>query len=144
MSEYRQTFKIRWSDCDANGHMKNTAYSEYGTETRISYLASLGWTFASFTQSRVGPVLLREEIDYFREVFLGDEIQVDFTALGFSKDESRFRLRHDFFRADGTPIARIVLLGGWMDLKERRLAPPPARLAEIIRALPKGTGFSDL
>jgi acyl-CoA thioester hydrolase len=141
---YRQRFKIRWSDCDANGHVANTAYSTYGTETRIGYLASMGWTYQSFLENRIGPVLLREEIDYLAELFMGEEIEVDFTALGLSPDESRFRLRHDFFRADGKPVARIVLLGGWLDLTRRRLAPPPPRLAEIIRSVPRSEDFAPI
>jgi acyl-CoA thioester hydrolase len=144
MSAYRQTYTIRWSDCDPNGHMANTAYSAYATETRIAYLAAHGWTYASFQTARFGPVIMREEIDYLRELFMGDEITVDFTTLGLSPDESRFKLGHDFVRKDGKRVARVELVGGWMDLTRRKLAPPPAELAAIMRALPHGDDWTVL
>lgn len=136
MSAYRQTFTVRWSDCDANGHMANTAYSTLGIETRIGYLRSRGWTFADFQESRFGPVITREEIDYLREVRLGEEVTIDFTMQGLSDDQARFKMAHDLVRGDGKPVARIVLVGGWMDLTRRKLAPPPPKLAGIIRELP--------
>jgi acyl-CoA thioester hydrolase len=143
MSAYHQVFTVRWSDCDANGHMANTTYSELATETRIGYLASRGWSFAEFQAARFGPVILREELDYLREVRMGEALTVDFTVLGLSKDEARFKLAHEVLR-DGKKVARVVLVGGWMDLTRRKLAPPPARLAEILRELPRGEPFDVL
>jgi len=137
MSAYRQTFTVRWSDCDANGHMANTAYSTLAIETRIGYLRSRGWTFADFQESRFGPVITREEIDYLREVRLGEDVTLDFTMQGLSNDQARFRMAHELVRADGKLVARVLVVGGWMDLTRRKLAPPPEKLAAIIRELPR-------
>jgi acyl-CoA thioester hydrolase len=145
MAHYTQTFTVRWSDCDANGHAANTAYSEYATDTRVAFLAANGWTYESFVESRFGPVITREEIDYRRELRMGDEVSVDFTILGASADEARFKLAHDFVRSrDGKPCARIVITGGWMDLGVRRLARPPERLAAIFRTLERGPDWAVL
>jgi acyl-CoA thioester hydrolase len=145
MSHFTRTYVIRWSDCDLNGHAANTAYSEYGTDTRIAYLAANGWTFGDFADARCGPVIMREEIDYLRELRMGDEVAVDFTMLGASPDEARFKLAHDLTRlSDSKPCARIVVTGGWMDLAVRRLAPPPERLAAIFRALERGPAWEVL
>jgi acyl-CoA thioester hydrolase len=141
---YTKIFIVRWSDSDANGHMRNTAYSEYAIDTRMSYLAEHGFPYAKFEELNVGPVILREEIDYLRELRLGDTIEVDFTQLGLAPDGSRFKLAHDFWRPGGKNVARVVLAGGWLDLATRKLVRPPDALFKAISSVPKGDGFEEL
>ncbi len=139
MAIFTHTATVRWSDCDANGHAANTAYSEYSVDTRLAFLAAGGWTYDDFVQARFGPIISREEIDYLKELRLGDQVAVDFTIIGGSPDEARFKFHHEFVRVrDGKLCARMVVVGGWMNLETRRLAPPPPRLAEVMRTLQRG------
>ena len=139
MTHFTTTLHVRWSDCDANGHAANTAYSEYGTDTRVAFLAQHGWTLDEFLKARCGPVITREEIDYMRELRMGDEVRVDIQLVGASADESRWRIQHEFTRTrDGKVCARILLTGGWMDLDQRRLRRPPEKLAEAFRGIERG------
>ena len=144
MDRYTKTFTVRWADCDVNGHMRNTAYSEYGIDIRIGFLTEHGFGFDQFIETGFGPVILREEIDYLRELKLGEQVEMDFKHLGVSADGSRFRLQHDFTKANGKPAARIVLDGGWMDMRIRRLAPPPAALARAFGQAPRAEGYAEL
>jgi acyl-CoA thioester hydrolase len=144
MDRYVKTFTVRWADCDVNGHMRNTAYSEYGTDVRIGYLTERGFGFDRMVEMGFGPVILREETDFFRELRLGETVQVDYTLLGLSPDFGRFRFAHDFAKANGKRAARVVLAGGWMDLRARRLVPAPEALAAVLASIPKGEGYEDL
>jgi acyl-CoA thioester hydrolase len=144
MSRFAKKFTVRWADCDVNAHMRNTAYSEYGVEVRLGYLAGHGFGFERFAEMGFGPVILREEIDYLREVRLGETFEVDYTLLGLSRDVARFKVGHDFVKENGKPAARIVLSGGWLDLRTRRLRPPPEALAATYHALQKAEGFVEL
>lgn len=144
MERFEKSFTIRWADCDANGHMRNTAYSEYATEVRMAYLTENGFGFEKFLETKVGPVILREEIDYLRELRMGARMTVDFVTLGISPDDARFKVRHELVREDGKLAARVTVLGGWMDLRTRRLAPPPGALADVLRALPRVEPFEVL
>jgi acyl-CoA thioester hydrolase len=144
MERYTKTFTVRWADCDANGHMRNTAYSEYAIDVRIAFLAERGFGFAEFAASGFGPVLLREEIDYLRELKMNETVEVDFEQLGLSADGARFRLQHAFTKANGKPAARIVLEGGWMDMRTRRLAPPPEALGRAFAQAPRAAGWAEL
>jgi acyl-CoA thioester hydrolase len=137
MDRYEKTFTVRWADCDANGHMRNTAYSEYGTEVRMAYLTEGGFGFDRFLETKIGPVILREEVDYLRELRMGARFVVSFTSLGQSPDGARFRLQHEIVREDGKLAARVIVDGGWLDLHTRKLAPPPAALAELLGAAPR-------
>lgn len=144
MDRYAKTFTVRWSDCDANGHMRNTAYSEYGIDLRIAFLDEHGFGFEQFRETGFGPVLLREEIDYFRELKMNDAVEVDYRQLGVSADGSRFRLEHHFTRPDGKTAAHLVLDGGWMDMRIRRLAPPPEALARAWSSAPRADTWAEL
>ena len=138
-----KTFVVRWSECDANGHLRNTAYSEYGIETRVGFMAEHGFSVSRLRQVGVGPVILREELDYLREVHMGDTVEVDFQRLGLSPDGARWRLAHDLRKGD-QPVARIVLLGGWLDLHKRRLTPAPPEVARLFETLDAGEPYQDL
>ncbi len=140
---YTRQFTVRWSECDANGHLRNTGYSEYGIETRMSFLAEHGFPYARFVEHALGPVIQREEIDYLHELHLGDAVEVDFKGLGTSPDGARFKLSHDFLKG-GRKVARIVITGGWMDLRHRRLTSPPEELIRILGSLERGEAFEDL
>ena len=144
MDAFSRRFTVRWADCDMNGHMRNTAYSEYGTDVRVAFLEHAGFPLQRIAELGIGPVLRREEIDYLRELTLGETIVVDLRQLGLSADGSHFRFRHDFARADGKPAARIVLEGGWVDLRRRKLTAPPEPLARAFDALPRAEGWTEL
>lgn len=144
MDRYAKTFTIRWADCDANGHMRNTAYSEYAIDVRMAFLTEHGFGYDQLVAAGFGPVLLREEIDYLRELKMSDVITVDFQQLGVSADGSRFRLQHDFTREDGAAVARIILNGGWLNVRTRRLAPPPEGLARALALVPRGEPWTGL
>jgi acyl-CoA thioester hydrolase len=131
VEHFTRSFIVRWSDCDANGHLRNTCYSEYSIEVRMAYLAQHGFGLAEFRRFGVGPVLLREEIDYLRECHMGEEVTVDFTVLGLSPDESRFKIVHEVLKPGGKRAARLVVHGGWLDMTTRRLTPPPPELKVI-------------
>ncbi len=139
-----RSFALRWSDADANGHVRHTVYPELGAEVRLAWLADAGWDWRRFEAERLGPVLLREEIDYRREVGLGARVTMDLEAVGLSPDGGRWKLRHTLRLEGGEVAARVLVLGGWIHLEQRRLVVPPPALAEAFRAVPKAEDYEDL
>jgi acyl-CoA thioester hydrolase len=144
MDRYARTFTVRWADCDANGHMRNTAYSDYATEVRIAYLAEHGFPWEKFVASRFGPVLLHENIDYMREVRMGETVEADFAVVGLSPDGARFKFEHDIWLPMKKKAARIVIAGGWMDLELRKLRLPPDELLRAMQEAPRGEPFEEM
>jgi acyl-CoA thioester hydrolase len=144
MQPYAKTFTVRWSDCDANGHMRNTMYSEYATEVRIGYLAERGFGWEKFLANKLGPVLLHEYIDYMREVRMGETVEVDFSVVGLSPDGARFKFEHDLWLPERKKAARIVIAGGWMDLELRKLRLPPDELLRLLQDAPRGEPFEEM
>lgn len=138
MAPFSRSFVVRWSDCDANGHLRNTCYSEYAIEVRMAFLAQHRFGLPEFRRAGVGPVLLREEVDYLRECHMGEEIAVDFAWVGRSADDARFKIVHELWKPGGKQAARLVVHGGWLDLSTRRLRPPPPELQAVWTQVPHG------
>jgi acyl-CoA thioester hydrolase len=141
---FTRRFVVRWSDADANGHLRNTAYAEYANDTRVGLLASMGYDWPRFQSIRLGPVLFREEIEYRREAGIGEEVLVDALCAGLAPDASRWSIRHRLWRVDGTEMAQVTVVGSWLDLEARRAVAPPHDLAEAFRALPRSEPFAEL
>jgi acyl-CoA thioester hydrolase len=144
VKRFVETFTVRWADCDANGHLRNTCYSEFAIEVRMAYLKKHGFGLPEFREHGVGPVLLREEIDYFRECHMGEELTVDFTSLGLTPDGTRFKVAHDIWKPNGKQAARLVIHGGWMHMATRKLGPPPEQLKAILEGVPRVEPFEVL
>jgi acyl-CoA thioester hydrolase len=89
-------------------------------------------------------VVQRDELEYYRELHLLDAVTVTLELAGISPDASRFRLRNDFLRQDGSLAARLITTGGWLDLGRRRLVAPPETLAALLSALPRTADFEEL
>ena len=141
---FEKTFQVAWAHLDANGHMANTAYLDICVDVRFAYFASQGFPPGEFARLRFGPVVRRDEVDYYRELHLLDTIRVNFALAGLSDDASRFRIRNEIFREDGQLAARVTSLGGWFDLNARKLVAPPEGLAAALRNLDRTTDFEGL
>ena len=141
---FEKSFQVAWAMLDANGHMANTAFLDVCVDARFSYFISRGFTPADFARHGIGPVVRRDEVDYYRELRLLQPFTVAFLLAGASPDVSRFRLRNEIRREDGELAARITSLGGWLDLRARKLVAPPEGLAAAILALDRTEDYADL
>jgi acyl-CoA thioester hydrolase len=137
-------FEVRWGDIDGNRHVRNTAFSEYATHTRFRLLAAHGFGAERLAALRFGPVMMREETRYRRELRLGDRVSVTVRCSGISADASHWRVRQDVLRDDGKDAALLTIQGGWIHLDTRKLIVPPAELAAILLALPRTRDFEEL
>ncbi len=137
-----QRTTVRWADVDANGHARNTAYSEYGTDARLAHLATHGFTLARFHQLRLGPVVFTETLTYRRELHLGDQVTVTVELTALSSSGHRWGLQHQINRGEEL-AASVRLTGGWLSLDTRRLAAPPDALTAAMTALPRTDDFAE-
>lgn len=143
-SAFTRTFHVRWGDMDFNAHMKNTAYLDFCGDVRMMFFAENGFPMREFERLRIGPVILRDEIDYHRELKLLEMVTVDLVLAGLSEDNFRFRIKNHFTREDGQMAARVTSLGGWLSLESRRLVAPPEALLQALLAMPRSADFETL
>ncbi|HAT29333.1 MAG TPA: thioesterase [Janthinobacterium sp.] len=141
---YEKKMMAGWGDMDFNSHMRNTAFLDKAGDIRMMFMSEHGFPVAEFQKLRIGPVVMKDEIAYFKEVMLLDQIGVTLSVAGMAPDGSRWLLRSDITRPDGKLAASITSTGGWLDLTARKLiAPPPALLAAWL-ALSRTEDFQEL
>jgi acyl-CoA thioester hydrolase len=138
---YTKTLYAGWADMDFNAHMKNTAYLDKTADVRQMFLIEHGFPVEEFLRLRIGPVVMKDEVEYFKEVRLQQQITVTYALAGHAVDGSRFLLRHEIFRPDGELSARVTSTGGWLSLAERKLIVPPPALLSVMNSLEKTSDF---
>ena len=133
-----------WGDMDFNAHMRNTAYLDKAVDVRMMFFAEHGFPVTEFVRLRVGPVVMKDEVEYYRETQLLDELRVTLAIAGLADDGSRFRLRNEFFRTDGKPVAKLTSTGGWLDLAARTLVPAPPAMLATLESLTRTDDFETM
>ena len=141
---YLKYFQVRWADCDANQHMRHTAYNDYGAHMRMCVFSEHDYDMGRMTALDIGPVLFREDSKYRRELRMQEWISVDYKLSGLSSNALRWHVRHTITKQTGELAATIDVEGSWLGLTTRRLAIPPQELAEFMHRLPRTEDFKVL
>jgi acyl-CoA thioester hydrolase len=130
---------VRGYELDTQGHLNQAVYLQYAEHARWECLRAAGAAQEALLASGVGPVALETTIRYLRELRGGDEVEVTFQ---FEWGTGRtFRMRQDFRRADGTPVAELTGVGGVLDLATRRLVDDPGERFRAVATAPKVLGL---
>ena len=67
---YSKTLLASWADMDFNSHMRNTAFLDKSADVRMMYFAENGFPASEFSRLRLGPVVMKDEVEYRKEVGL--------------------------------------------------------------------------
>ncbi len=109
MTATSRTFRIRHYECDAYGHLNNTAYLRYLEEVE-------------FARGRTGADLRSVDLTYVQPLRFGDTVDVA-AADGEGRGERRYRYLHG-----ATEVARAT--AWWVEAGPAAdpVPPPPARV----------------
>jgi acyl-CoA thioester hydrolase len=141
---YAREFLAGWGAMDFNGHLANTAYLDLAADVRMAFFAEHGFPPTEFRRLAIGPVVRKDELEYFREISLHDTVTVTHAALAMSSDGARFTLENEIWSASGERAAVVRSTGGWLDLRARKLVAPPPALVEAMRQVPRAPSFVEL
>jgi acyl-CoA thioester hydrolase len=133
-----------WGDMDFNSHMRNTAYLDKSADVRMMYFSENGFSMQEFMRLRLGPVIMRDELDYYREVSLLEELRATLELAALAADGSRFAIQNSFYRLDGQRVARVKSTGGWLDLAARKLVAPPEGILTALQRAPRSKEFTEI
>ena len=122
---YARQFLAGWRTMDFNGHLANTAYLDLAADVRVAFFAEHGFPPTEFRRLAIGPVVRKDEVEYFREVNLHETVTVTYAALAMSPDAARFTLENEIFNAAGERAA-VVPLDRWLARPWRAKARRPA------------------
>jgi acyl-CoA thioester hydrolase len=83
--------RIDWSEMDLFGHVNNVAYFKYIQASRVNYWELTGLA-ASFSQTKIGPILLSTGCQFIKPLFYPGNIVVE-ARMEFMKNTS-FGIHH--------------------------------------------------
>jgi acyl-CoA thioester hydrolase len=139
---FSRSYEVIWADLDANAHMRHTAYMDYAAQVRLAWLQEMGFSIERLSQAGVGPILFTETTSYRREVRGGERIEVQLELTGLSENRKHWRFRQPILKAGGELAALVEVQGAWLDLRARKVAPPPPELLAAVEGWPRAADFS--
>ncbi|HSC47832.1 MAG TPA: acyl-CoA thioesterase [Gammaproteobacteria bacterium] len=142
-ASYTKTLEVRWADLDPNGHVRHSAYADYGAQARIAYLTEHGFGPTQFQKLRIGPILFREDLKYFREIHANERVTITVEVSGLSPNRKHWRFRHRILRGDGELACIIDCQGTWFDLTARKVISAPADLNSVMEHMPRSQDFTE-
>lgn len=140
-SAHQHPIVLRWSDFDANMHLRHSAYYDFGATSRLDFFNAQGLTYEVMLREHIGPILFREEAVFKREVRPGDQLFINIMVTRLRPDYSRFSFRHEITRNDGTLCAVMHVDGAWMDTQLRKLTAPPPSIVKTLENAPRSDDF---
>jgi acyl-CoA thioester hydrolase len=141
MKKFEMPVQVRWSDVDANHHVRHSVYYDWGAMCRMEFLTQEGLSETVFSQLQVGPILFREESKFRREIRMHDKIRIDLQLLQAKRDFSRWSIRHSIWKEDNTEAAILTVDGAFLDIRTRKLTTPPELAFSVFSAMPPCTEF---
>ena len=101
MEAYSFPYEVRWTDIDINRHVRYSAYIDAAAELRYHFLTQHGFPPNALDRLGFGLVYTSLTINFYREVLLGETLQITFCLAGMSPNKIRWKVRHDFLKANG-------------------------------------------
>ena len=141
---FNKHLSIRWADLDANFHLRHSVYYDFGAQQRLDILNGMGLTMEIMREQHFGPVLLREECIFRREIRLNDHVLITAKLAKLSADAARWTIQHEFLAMNNKLLASLTVDGGWIDTHLRKFAATTPRIVrEVFERIPRTETFSE-
>lgn len=128
---FETTLTIQVGDINYGNHVGNERYLLFAQETRIRFLQSIGCTEAKF--GAFGLVLTEAHVEYFHELFHGDEIIVKLSVSAPSRASFDCFYEINTMRPSGIVCAAMIKTAMvCFDYTERKVRSIPDDLREIL------------
>jgi acyl-CoA thioester hydrolase len=144
MDAYTMPYEVRWTDIDANRHVRYSAYIDAAAELRYRFFTQHDLSPEAFDQLGVGPVYTSLTANFFREVRLGETLTITYQLAGLSEQGIRWKVRHDFLKANGKKAVTVSLEGTILNLTTRQPTIPTPEIMAVFQLVPRTSDFEQL
>ncbi len=144
MDAYSIPYQVRWTDIDANRHVRYSAYIDATAELRYRFFAEHNLPPEAFDNLGVGPVFTSLTATFFREVRLGETLTITYLLTGLSPQGIRWKVQHDFLKANGKKAVSVSLEGTILDLNTRQPTIPTPEIMSVFQQVPRSVDFEVL
>lgn len=134
-------FSVLWSQIDGNMHMRHSAYADVTAQARMVLLENIGLDAKTLQKLKIGPILMREDLKYMREVGLNERISVISYLTKANGDASKYSFRHEIIRSDQKKAAVVDVEGRWINTELRKLTKLPDVFIEKVLKFKRSEDF---
>lgn len=136
--------QVLWSQMDPNMHLRHSAYADFCAQARSNMLQEFGLSLQALNKQKIGPILFREELTYYREIGLDEIVRVTVELSRFDVKTSRFSFRHVILKKDDVQAAIVLVDGAWIDTAKRKLTTIPEEWLSVIDQLPRTDDYLEI
>ena len=118
MHKYQIT--IKENHLDTFGHVNNATYLELYEQARWEALNDHGVSVKKITEDQIGPVLLRVDLKFRKELLLRENIEIR-SELIDRPNPKVMKIKQEMIKSSGEVACEAVFDIGVMDLVKRKL-----------------------
>jgi acyl-CoA thioester hydrolase len=144
LDTYSNTYEIRWSDLDANGHVHYSTYIDAAADLRYRFFSERGFPPDEFLKLGLGVAYNSIEARFLREVRIGETISISYALAAMSPSGLRWRVHHDILKSNGKKAVTLEVEGVLLELSSRRAVPPTPELFAVFQQVPRLPAFEML
>ena len=144
MDEYSNTYGIRWSDLDANGHVNYAVYIDAAGDLRYRFFIEHGFPPEKFSELGIGPVYTTIHAEFFREVRMGETVTITYALSGLSPSGARWKVHHNILKSNRKKAVSLGIEGTILNLTTRRPSLPTPELLQTFNLIPRASDFEML
>jgi acyl-CoA thioester hydrolase len=144
MDAYSTTYEVRWTDIDANKHVRYSAYIDAAAEQRYRFFNEHNLPPEAFDNLNVGPVYTTLTATFYREARLGETLTIKYLLAGLSPSGMRWKVRHEFLKANGKKAVTVSLEGTILNLTTRQPTVPTPEIMAVFAQVPRSNDFEVL
>ena len=144
MDEYSNTYGIRWSDLDANGHVNYAVYIDAAGDLRYRFFIEHGFPPEKFSELGIGPVYTTIHAEFFREVRMGETVTITYALSGLSPSGARWKVHHNILKSNRKKAVSLGIEGTILNLTTRRPSLPTPELLQTFNLIPRASNFEIL
>ena len=144
MEAYTIPYEVRWTDIDANRHVRYSAYVDAAAEMRFRFFTEHNLTVEAFDRLGIGPVYTSMMVNFYREVLLGETLTITLLLAGLSPQGIRWKVWHDFRKSNGKKAVTVCIEGTFLDLSTRQPTLPSPEIMTVFQLVPRTPDFETM
>lgn len=141
---YQLSFVAGAGDFDFDGRFRGAICLDRAKDVRWRFFSEHGYPVEALRRQHLLPLVLKEKIDFQRDIEPLDEFRVSLALAGLAADGTRFMTRCELMRSDGKAAARVTSTCGWLDPGQQKFVIPPAALIAALKELPMSADYQTL
>ena len=118
---------------DCNQHVSESSYYNIAIDVLQDLHRELGLN-ECFSAEKTAPIVFSSNIEFFREVFVDEEITISVVLLPESINFRKWRRIFEIYNQAGELSAKITSQGAFFDLQTRKVKAPSLKLYEAFRS----------